>query len=84
MQTGKGLAERPPFTLADIKNAIPAHCWKKDAWRSMMYLARDVAVVVGMAAAAYSINSWSALVRTWCQHACMQQPRLLPACLFTQ
>ena len=58
LQTGKGLAERPPFTLADIKNAIPAHCWKKDAWRSMSYLARDVAIVVGMAAAAYSINSW--------------------------
>ncbi len=59
VQTGKGLAQRPPFTLADIKNAIPAHCWKKDAWRSMAYLARDVAIVVGMAAAAYSINSWS-------------------------
>ena len=59
LQTGKGLAERPPFTLADIKNAIPAHCWKKNAWRSMAFLARDVAVVVGMAAAAHAINTWS-------------------------
>ena len=64
LQTGKGLAAPPPFTLADIKNAIPAHCWKKNAWRSMSYLARDVAIVVGMAAAAYSINSWCLPVPT--------------------
>jgi hypothetical protein len=58
VQTGKGLAEAPPFTLADIKNAIPADCFKKDTWRSMAYLARDVAVVVGLAAGAYTLNQW--------------------------
>ena len=59
-QTGKGLAAPPPFTLADIKAAIPAHCFVKDAWRSMAYLARDVAVVFGLAAGAYAVNSWCA------------------------
>ena len=61
MQTGKGLAAPPPFTLADIKAAIPAHCLVKDTWRSMAYLARDVAVVFGLAAGAYAVNSWCAL-----------------------
>jgi Domain of unknown function (DUF3474) len=57
-QTGKGLAEKPPFGLADIRNAIPAKCWQKDATRSMLFLARDVAVVFGLAAGAYAVDQW--------------------------
>lgn len=57
-QTGKGLAERPPFSLSDLKDSIPAHCWQKDTARSLLFLARDVAVVVGLAAGAYTINQW--------------------------
>ncbi|EIE21058.1 omega-3 fatty acid desaturase [Coccomyxa subellipsoidea C-169] len=57
-ETGKGLGAPPPFTLSDIRNAIPEHCWKKNAWKSMGYLARDVAVVFGLAAGAYFANSW--------------------------
>ncbi|XP_074287204.1 omega-3 fatty acid desaturase, chloroplastic-like [Silene latifolia] len=48
----------PPFKLADIKNAIPKHCWVKDPWRSMSYVVRDVIVVLGLAAVAASLNSW--------------------------
>ena len=48
----------PPFTLADIKNAIPKHCWEKDAWKSMGYLVLDLAIVAGLAIAANAINSW--------------------------
>ena len=54
------LSEAPPFTLADLKNAIPAHCYKKNTVRSVMYMVRDVAIVLGMAAAAYTVNSWCA------------------------
>jgi len=50
----------PPFTLADIRAAVPEHCWKRDTVRSFAYLARDVAVVIGLAAAAAAINSWCA------------------------
>lgn len=35
---------KPPFTLADIRRAIPAHCWEKSLLRSSAYLAVDVAV----------------------------------------
>ncbi|CAK9268541.1 unnamed protein product [Sphagnum jensenii] len=48
----------PPFTLADIRAAIPKHCWVKDPWKSMSFVARDVAIVFGLAAAAAYVNSW--------------------------
>ncbi|XP_020108581.1 omega-3 fatty acid desaturase, chloroplastic [Ananas comosus] len=48
----------PPFGLAEIRAAIPKRCWVKDPWRSMSYVVRDVAVVIGLAAAAAYINSW--------------------------
>lgn len=48
----------PPFNLADIRAAIPKHCWVKDPWRSMSYVVRDVAVVFGLAAAAAYLNNW--------------------------
>lgn len=48
----------PPFKLADIRAAIPKHCWVKNPWRSMSYVVRDVAVVFGLAAAAAYFNNW--------------------------
>ncbi|XP_030540372.1 omega-3 fatty acid desaturase, chloroplastic-like [Rhodamnia argentea] len=48
----------PPFKLADIRAAIPKHCWVKDPWRSMSYVVRDVAVVLGLAAVAAYFNNW--------------------------
>lgn len=47
----------PPFTLADIRKAIPEKCFKKDAMRSLSYLARDVFVVAGLAFGALAIKS---------------------------
>eukprot|EP00899_Mesostigma_viride_P022170 jgi/Mesvir1/3137/Mv16308-RA.1 len=49
---------RPPFSLQDIRNAIPAECWQKDTFKSMSYVFRDVAIVFGLAAVAASVNSW--------------------------
>lgn len=48
------LAAPPPFTLADIKAAIPDECFEKNAVKSFAYLAWDVAVVFGLAAAAFT------------------------------
>ncbi|KAI7736748.1 hypothetical protein M8C21_030228 [Ambrosia artemisiifolia] len=47
----------PPFTLADIRAAIPKHCWVKDPWRSMSYVVRDVVLVFGLAAVAAYLNN---------------------------
>lgn len=59
------LAAPPPFTLQDLRNAIPAHCWKKDTARSMAHLALDVAIVVGIAVGAYAVNSWALWPLYW-------------------
>nr|QWW89555.1 Omega3 fatty acid desaturase [Chromochloris zofingiensis] len=59
------LSAPPPFSLSDIRNAIPAHCWNKNAWKSMAYLALDVAVVAGLAVAAYTVNQWWAWPFYW-------------------
>lgn len=47
----------PPFTLADIRAAIPKHCWVKNPWKSMSYVVRDVVVVFGLAAVAAYFNN---------------------------
>lgn len=51
------LSAAPPFSLADVRNAIPSHCFERSAPRSFAYLVFDVAVVLGLAAGAYAVNS---------------------------
>ncbi|MFS7977014.1 putative fatty acid desaturase domain-containing protein [Helianthus anomalus] len=61
----------PPFKLADIRAAIPKHCWVKDPWRSMSYVVRDVAIVLGLAAAAASLNNWLVWPLYWAAQGTM-------------
>jgi hypothetical protein len=51
-------SKKPPFTLSDIRAAIPKHCWEKNTWKSLSYVARDVAIVFGLAAGAAAVNNW--------------------------
>ncbi|URE36371.1 Omega-3 fatty acid desaturase [Musa troglodytarum] len=55
----------PPFGLAEIRAAIPKHCWQKDPWRSMSYVVRDVVAVFGLAAAAAFLDNWIAWPLYW-------------------
>ncbi|KAG2394906.1 Omega-3 fatty acid desaturase [Vigna angularis] len=48
----------PPFKIADIRAAIPKHCWEKSTLRSLSYVLRDVSMVTALAAAAIAFNSW--------------------------
>ncbi|WIA29186.1 hypothetical protein OEZ86_011697 [Tetradesmus obliquus] len=59
------LSAPPPFGLADIRNAIPAHCWVKDSKRSMGFLALDVAIVGALAYGAFTLNAWWAWPLYW-------------------
>lgn len=61
----------PPFKLADIRAAIPKHCWVKDPWRSMSYVVRDVAVVFGLAGAAAYLNNWVVWPLYWAAQGTM-------------
>ncbi|CAL5047678.1 unnamed protein product [Urochloa decumbens] len=44
----RSLADKPPFTLADIKRAVPPHCFRRSALRSASYLLRDLAAVAAL------------------------------------
>ncbi|PNT56704.2 hypothetical protein POPTR_001G252900v4 [Populus trichocarpa] len=48
----------PPFKIAEIRAAIPKHCWVKNPWRSLSYVLRDVTVVFALAAAVLRLDSW--------------------------
>lgn len=48
----------PPFRMADLRAAIPKHCWVRDPWRSLSYLLRDVIVVSALGAAAFYLDAW--------------------------
>ncbi|KAJ1416226.1 Fatty acid desaturase, N-terminal [Sesbania bispinosa] len=61
----------PPFTLADIRAAIPKHCWVKNPWKSMSYVVRDVIVVFGLAAVAAYVNSWLVWPLYWAAQGTM-------------
>ena len=47
-----------PFTLKDIRDAIPEHCFEPSAGRSLSYFFLDLGMITGLYALAYSLNSW--------------------------
>ncbi|XP_044482722.1 omega-3 fatty acid desaturase, endoplasmic reticulum-like isoform X2 [Mangifera indica] len=48
----------PSFKINDIRAAIPQHCWVKNTWRSLSYVARDVFVIFTLIAASTLLNNW--------------------------
>lgn len=46
----------PPFTLADIKNAIPRHCFERSLVMGLFHLAIDLVIVAAFAFAATFID----------------------------
>ncbi|KAF3454255.1 hypothetical protein FNV43_RR04702 [Rhamnella rubrinervis] len=48
----------PPFRIAEIRAAIPKHCWVKNPWRSLSYVFRDVFVIFALAFAAICLDAW--------------------------
>lgn len=61
----------PPFGLADIRAAIPKHCWVKNTWKSMSYVLRDVVIVFGLAATAAALNNWIVWPLYWAAQGTM-------------
>ncbi|XP_027090211.1 omega-3 fatty acid desaturase, endoplasmic reticulum-like [Coffea arabica] len=61
----------PPFKIADIRAAIPEHCWVKNPWRSLSYVARDLVVVVGLIALALHFDNWMVWPVYWAAQGTM-------------
>lgn len=47
-----------PFTLADVRNAIPEECFQPSTFRSLAYFAWDLGVIAGLYAIAATIDQW--------------------------
>lgn len=41
-------AEKLPFTLSEIRKAIPRHCFKRSAWKSFSYLLGDLTAIAAL------------------------------------
>uniref|UniRef100_A0A5B6Z016 Putative omega-3 fatty acid desaturase n=1 Tax=Davidia involucrata TaxID=16924 RepID=A0A5B6Z016_DAVIN len=61
----------PPFRIAEIRAAIPKHCWVKNPWRSLSYVVRDVLVVFGLLAVAIYLDSWVVWPLYWAAQGTM-------------
>ncbi|CAN0854822.1 Omega-3 fatty acid desaturase, endoplasmic reticulum [Linum grandiflorum] len=58
-------SEAPPFKIADIRAAIPPHCWVKNPWRSLSYVLRDAVVILAFAAVALKLDLWALWPLYW-------------------
>eukprot|EP00842_Homolaphlyctis_polyrhiza_P005791 jgi/Hompol1/6212/HPOL_004904-RA len=47
----------PPFTLKDVRDAVPAHCFKRNTFYSMLYVVHDLAIASALFYAALFIPS---------------------------
>jgi omega-3 fatty acid desaturase (delta-15 desaturase) len=50
--------DKLPFTLQDLKAAIPAECFQPSVVKSLYYFFRDVAIVAALYAVAHYLDSW--------------------------
>jgi omega-3 fatty acid desaturase (delta-15 desaturase) len=47
-----------PFTLAQLKAAIPSDCFEPSTWRSLSYFFLDIGAIAGLYAIAHTVDSW--------------------------
>jgi acyl-lipid omega-3 desaturase len=47
-----------PFTLQDLRNAIPAYCFEPSTFRSLAYFFLDLGIIAGLYAIAAYLDSW--------------------------
>ena len=40
--------EKPPFTIGELRRAIPAHCFVRSLWKSASYLLVDLMMIAGL------------------------------------
>ncbi|KAL5721032.1 hypothetical protein ACHQM5_013640 [Ranunculus cassubicifolius] len=61
----------PPFKIADIRAAIPKHCWVKNPWRSLSYVVRDIVIVFLLGAVAAYFDNVAVWFLYWASQGTM-------------
>lgn len=49
--------QKPSFSVATLRKAIPKHCWERSLLRSSTYLAADLAMLAALVYASFFIDS---------------------------
>lgn len=54
--------EFPTFTIKEIRDAIPSHCFRRDTQRSLSYLFHDIALIVLLGILASYIDTFKSVI----------------------
>ncbi|KAG2343253.1 hypothetical protein BDR05DRAFT_982921 [Suillus weaverae] len=68
----------PDLTIKDLLSAIPAHCFKRSAWRSSLYIVYDLVVISGIYKSATYLDT---LISP--EYISLPHPLLYPAARFS-
>ena len=60
-----------PFTLQQLKAAIPDYCFQPSIWKSLSYFCLDIGIIAGLYAIAASLNSWLFFPMFWLMQGTM-------------
>ncbi|MEO1508968.1 MAG: fatty acid desaturase, partial [Cyanobacteria bacterium J06633_23] len=60
-----------PFTLKDLKEAIPDYCFEPSTGRSLAYFFLDIGIIAGLYGIAYSLDSWLFFPLFWLMQGTM-------------
>ncbi|MBE9037489.1 fatty acid desaturase [aff. Roholtiella sp. LEGE 12411] len=60
-----------PFTLQDLKAAIPAECFQPNVTKSLFYFFRDILIIGLLYAVAYYLDSWAFFPIFWLMQGTM-------------
>ena len=47
-----------PFTIQEVKAAIPTYCFQPSLWRSLGYFFLDIGIIAALYGVAYNLDSW--------------------------
>jgi acyl-lipid omega-3 desaturase len=64
-------SEQLPFSIQDLRNAIPAQCFEPSAGRSLYYFFLDISIIGGLYAIAAQVNDWWFLPIFWLMQGTM-------------
>ena len=60
-----------PFTLQELKSAIPAYCFEPSPWKSLSYFFLDISIIGSLYGVAFFFDSWWFLPVFWLMQGTM-------------